>query len=274
MTAAGDGPVLLHAHLFKNAGTTFDWSLKRHFGDRFCDHRDDVQMRGNSAYLKRFLEENNELQALSSHWLPLPPPSIEDRRLLPVLFLRDPIERIASVYEFERRQELDHPGTLKARESSFQDYVRWRLEERTGPVIRNYQVRMLSGAYPGDGSEQQFERALALLDALPVVGLVECYRQSIVLIERALTGEFPGLDLSFRPQNVRDASDQRSHRERRASVESRLGPLREAVIAANQYDLRLYAAVKERFQRAWHTLEHAGDWLSDLDQRCALLGSD
>ena len=34
--------VIIHKHLFKNAGTTFDWSLHKNFGNDFCDHRDDV----------------------------------------------------------------------------------------------------------------------------------------------------------------------------------------------------------------------------------------
>ena len=34
--------VLIHAHLFKNAGTTFDFSLQRSFGEQFVDHRDDA----------------------------------------------------------------------------------------------------------------------------------------------------------------------------------------------------------------------------------------
>ena len=34
--------VILHYHLFKNAGSTLDWSLQRQFGAGFVDHRDDA----------------------------------------------------------------------------------------------------------------------------------------------------------------------------------------------------------------------------------------
>ena len=37
--------VILHGHIFKNAGTTLDWALKRSFGKAFVDHRRDDQMR-------------------------------------------------------------------------------------------------------------------------------------------------------------------------------------------------------------------------------------
>ena len=38
-------PVILHCHLFKNAGSTLDWSLQRQFGSTFIDHRDGDSMR-------------------------------------------------------------------------------------------------------------------------------------------------------------------------------------------------------------------------------------
>jgi hypothetical protein len=37
--------VILHNHLFKNAGTTIDWSLGRELGSAFVDHRDDAGMK-------------------------------------------------------------------------------------------------------------------------------------------------------------------------------------------------------------------------------------
>ena len=37
--------IILHGHIFKNAGTTFDWSLQKNFGKNFLDHRKDLLMR-------------------------------------------------------------------------------------------------------------------------------------------------------------------------------------------------------------------------------------
>lgn len=268
----GAKPVLLHAHLFKNAGTTLDWSLERSFGDSFCDHRDDGDMRGNPGYLANFLKENPHLQALSSHWLPFPLPDVAGQRLIPLVILRDPIERILSVYEFERRQDVDHPGTRKARGGDLQSYVSWRLEKGTGPVVRNYQVRMLSGMYPGNGDDAQFDRAVALLDDLPAIGMVDRYRESAVMFEQALKQEFPDLDLAFRRQNVRDSSDQRSSDERRAAVEDELGPLLQPVREANSLDIALYELACRRFETQWQGLKASDALLEELDTRCMKLG--
>ncbi|WP_439107240.1 hypothetical protein [Congregibacter sp.] len=266
-------PVLLHAHLFKNAGTTLDWSLARSFSTGFCDHRDDASMRGNPQYLAEYLMDNQQIRALSSHWMPFPLPELDSVQLRPLVILRHPIERILSVYEFERRQAVDHPGTQKARDGDLQSYVRWRLEESTGPVIRNYQTRMLSGIYPGTGDSHQFECAAQLLEALPAFGIVERYRESAVLFEQALKSDFTEIDLSFQRQNVRDASDRRSPEERRASVEQELGELLEPVRSANSLDLALYELACERFDSDWQNLANAEALLHELDARCQQLGA-
>ena len=39
--------ILLHGHMFKNAGSTLDWSLRQNFGADFLDHRDDEYLRDN-----------------------------------------------------------------------------------------------------------------------------------------------------------------------------------------------------------------------------------
>ena len=63
--------------MFKNAGTSFDWSLRRSFGDAFIEHHDDDAMRKGADYLEPFLLDRPHIKALSSHWitfpLPIPP---------------------------------------------------------------------------------------------------------------------------------------------------------------------------------------------------------
>lgn len=260
--------LILHMHLFKNAGTTLDWSLERAFGDTFCDHREDAQMRGNPEYLAQYLEQHSSLTALSSHWLPLPLSTPAAIRAHPVAFVRDPIERIASVYAFERQQAVDHPGTRRARDANFEDYVRWRLEGSTGPVMRNYQMRMLSGEYPGSGDEDQLRRALRNIESFPLVGVVEQYARSIVLLEYSLRDHFPDVDLAYRRQNVRDPGDSRSLEERRREVVNGLGSMFEAAVEANRLDQILYEHVQTRLERQWDALDNPTARLADLTRRC------
>ena len=273
MKADSRRSVLLHLHLFKNAGSTFDWSLQQGFGSAFCDHRDDAAMRGKPTYLRTFLEENEDLRALSSHWLPLPVPPSELVTAHTVVLLRDPIERMASVYAFERRQQVEHAGTAHARSMEFGDYVRWRLEPGTGPVIRNYQMRMLSGNHPGPDSDAQLEVARAALRNRLYAGLVHRYDESMCLLEHELGGEFPNLDLAYRRQNVSDPADDRSLRERRRDVEAQLGDLREAALAANARDMALFAAAESAFTQRRQALPKREKKLAAFRERCAALAS-
>ena len=144
--------VLAHGHIFKNAGTTFDWSLARNFADGFLDHRDDSSMRERgAAHLLDLLREKTGLRAVSSHCMCQPLPAVEDIRFEPVYLLRHPLERIASVYAFERQQVAETPGARAAREMNFRDYVAWRMQANVSHVIRDYQACNIAGEHETDG---------------------------------------------------------------------------------------------------------------------------
>ena len=166
------------------------------------------------------------------------------------MFFRDPIERVRSVYNFERRQQgVDSSGVRQARALDFVDYVRWRLQDGVGPVISNYHTRYCSGMYRGGDLEQMYDLAVATIESTPMVGLVHRYDESAVLFETHLQPLFPDLDLSWRVQNSGDNREMTSVEKRRA-VERELEPIMEELVAANRYDLRLYALVEARFNQA------------------------
>ena len=138
--------VLVHYHIFKNAGSSVDFALQRSFGSRWATfegcHAHDVQT---SEQLGQFLESRPELCAVSSH-LARPPLPFSGCR--PIVFLRHPLLRARSVYEFTRRDLKQH-GSQISRNGEFSRYVRWALDagrEEGGVVIRDYQVVHLSGA--------------------------------------------------------------------------------------------------------------------------------
>jgi len=242
--------ILLHAHMFKNAGSTFDWSLQRCFGTAFVDHRDDEAMRRGAAYLGPYLQQRPRLRALSSHWLTFPLPQLDDVDLHLAMFFRHPLERVRSVYLFERQQEgVSAPGTQRARELGFLDYVRWRLEPGVGPVIRNFHTRYCSGHYLAKDIEQQYEQALATIESTPLVGLVHRYDESVVLFEYHLETVFPDLDLSWKWQN-RSVAGTMSGAEKQRAAESELEPVMTELVAANRHDLKLYSQVEARFEKA------------------------
>ncbi len=258
--------LLLHAHMFKNAGSSLDESLRRSFGDGFTDHRDDDAMRRGAAYLGPYIEEQSGLRALSSHWITFPLPQLPGVEIHLVMLFRDPLERIFSVYRFERRQPGDSPGVAQARRLGFRDYVAWRLQEGVGPVIRNYHTRYCSGDYHGTDLQSMYRKAIATLDSTPLLGLVHRYDESMVLFEYRLKPVFGDLDLSGGAINRSDTAVF-SHAEKKDRALIELGPLLSEVIAANRFDLRLHAEVEARFEKALSDIPDLAARLRDLRQR-------
>lgn len=271
--AADKRAVLLHCHLFKNAGTTLDWSLARHFGDTFVDHREDDKMRQGRDYLGPYLHSNAALRALSSHHVQFPLPEDEAYELLPLFLLRHPVDRALSVYAFERRQEAFTPGAVKAKEVDFADYIRWRLDEEVAPTVRNFHCSHItsSGKQPID--RPLYETALAQLIASPLVGTVERYDESMVLFESSLSAHFPDIDLAYIRQNTTQDREA-SLKTRIASVETQLGDtLYEAFIAANAWDLKLYEDANAILTERLGGLPGVAQKLAAFQSRCRLLES-
>ena len=269
-----DRRVLVHAHLFKNAGTTFDWSLRRSFGESFFDHRDDDDMKQGASYLGPWLETHPEYRALSSHWITPPLPQLARQNISLCLFFRDPIERMRSVYRFERAQEgVDTPGSIRAKQMSFAEYIEWQFQPMPGPVVKNFHTRYCSGDYLGEDLDASFERARELVTSLPAFGLVHRYDESVVLMEQGLVPHFPELDLSYVRQNV-SGSGNSSMPQRRQVVLDELGELAERALEMNQFDLRLFELAERRFDQLLQQVPELDTRLAELRDRCEALKAE
>ncbi|WP_273501534.1 sulfotransferase family 2 domain-containing protein [Paracoccus sphaerophysae] len=98
--------VIVHYHIYKNAGTSFDHVLQHNFGDR-------VELFDgpypfftiDQEQLDRIIQRRPAAVAFSSHQVILPAPSSLDYRTLSAIFVRNPFLRIASIYRFKRGPE-------------------------------------------------------------------------------------------------------------------------------------------------------------------------
>jgi hypothetical protein len=268
--------LLVHGHIFKNAGTTFDWSLQRNFDTQFLDHRQDQLMKEKGAeHVAEVVAGDPELQAFSSHHLCSPLPEIPGVSLMPVYFLRHPIERVASVYNFERQQQADTPGAKAAKEKSFADYVSWRMQGNVAHTIRNYQMHYLAGSHthasitaPGIAA---FSRAMTTLRSTPLIGIVERYDESMVLLEHLLRELWPGLDLAYVRQNVSRRGLRRGVKSSVEAVLKRLGPLQKTLIDNNSLDLALYQLVNRRLDEQLSRIDDLDARLASFRGRCEAL---
>ncbi|MEH6590796.1 MAG: hypothetical protein V7746_11085 [Halioglobus sp.] len=270
--------VLLHGHIFKNAGTSFDWSLERNFGTGFLDHRDDKSIRQRRGrHLKELLKADTELTVISSHHMCLPPANPEGVHFEKAYLLRHPIERIASVYAFEREQAADTPGARAAKVMDFTDYVSWRMEPKVARTIRDYQSFYLAGL-PVDErrkplSDASYQAALDNLNATACIGVVDRYDESMVVFEAALAQYFPDIDLAYIRQN---ASRKLWRREKNTAAKiddvlSQLGELKDLVLANNSHDASLYQMANDKLDQAITNVTGFDQHLSDFQRRCKAL---
>jgi len=169
--------VILHYHLFKNAGTSVDAVLKRSFGERWITREFPANGGDNSGMIGEWIRDNPDAVAFSSHTMMGPIPQVQDVRIITFMLIRDPIERIQSAYRFERRQKAETWGAKLAKKHDFEGYVRARLERPGDRQCRNFQVHRLAALCPGEGSE--LDQAKTAAGLITVLGTVKNFSLSI-----------------------------------------------------------------------------------------------
>jgi hypothetical protein len=231
--------VVIHYHLFKNAGSSLDEALHNAFGDSWGTleaDRDGLTL--DREHVAAWLKANPHIRALSSHTavLPEPPGSF------PIVFIRHPIDRIGSVYSFERRRVDAHSQSAQvARATSLAGWVRWQLSRPPDRSIRSFQTYRLAFGSSSPGTE--LTRAERTLRRLPFVGLVEAYRRSVDRLANQLRAFYPELALAHHRLNAGDRPGTLG--ERLESVRQSLGDAYAQAMDANRDDLDLWRLALE-----------------------------
>jgi hypothetical protein len=249
--------VILHYHLFKNAGSSIDHLLAANFGGRWAtvEGTQPWSILGADA-LADFVRQRPRLMAVSSHTARLPLPQLLNTIFYPIIFLRHPIDRVSSIYHFERKQAGHYFSAATAQKHDFAGYVERMLDnpENEGVVLRNFHIACLSrgGANLTDlrqvkVNSLRLTEACDLLSNLPVFGLVEHFDQSIQRLGKWLQVPFPGINLF--PAHINAQQNRESFVDKRlAEIERALGSaLFQKLLDANEYDLQLYRYACELF---------------------------
>ena len=238
--------VILHYHLFKNAGTSLDRALRAHFKEAWHE-REGAGAGWRSADIGAFISDHPEFRVLSTHTGLFPVPVVPGVTVHPLIFLRHPLDRVRSIYDFESKQVADTEGARVARNTDLKGYVAWRVLRTGDRSIRDFQTYRLAMALPPtEGNES--ERARVALEQLPHVGVVECFDVSLAGFEAALAPIFPGLVLKPTKANVTQRADQ-TLEDRLANLRRELGDaLYLQLEDANQADLALHRIAMGRYR--------------------------
>ena len=241
--------IILHYHLFKNAGTSVDAMLSANFGSRWTEREFAITPRATNAEAVRdFLIARPDLAALSSHTALMPVPQIEGVEIFPIVFVRHPLLRIRSAYVFERKQQVDTGGTRLARALDFAGYLRTLLDHRGPNQARNFQTARLAW-FDADTSRPPRARARDAIRALPFVGLVEDYRRSIARLAALLRPRLPDFEPLIVRKNV-SSGEGRSTDEQLIAIRDEIGPdLYAELRAANAEDIAVHTEIANRYAR-------------------------
>jgi hypothetical protein len=258
--------IVLHYHLFKNAGSTVDAILRRSFGESAWMGIEGDRLRGvlPAARVHEAVVANPRIRAVSSHQARLPVPVARGIAFYPIVFLRHPIDRARSVYAFERGLPADvsSPGAVAARKHDFAGYVRWRLAPGNGCVIRDFQTVHLSSAFDDMGdavaTATHLRTAIERLAGLEFCGLVERFDASLQWMSRYLRPWFGVLDIRHPPLNVSPGRAE-TLEARLRDIEYELGPdLYQRLLEVNRLDSELHAAASARFDEMQDHCRGAG----------------
>jgi hypothetical protein len=238
--------IILHYHLFKNAGTSLDAAFKENFflkAGKWVTNEFPSAAEANRKGVKEWIEENPDAICFSSHTAILPPPVLKDVKVFPVIFVRHPIDRIASAYRFEHTQDNEGFGAVLARNTSFSGYVETRLSIPYDRQCRNFHTSRLSSMFH-DSTNTELHRAKDAVEELPFVGLVERFSQSLKRLEQLLRNEgFDQIELKPVAKNV-SLKKKMTLKEKLEAIEEQLGPdVFKKLIDANRDDIELFEYV-------------------------------
>ncbi|MGI9211781.1 MAG: sulfotransferase family 2 domain-containing protein [Methylococcaceae bacterium] len=241
--------VIIHYHFFKNAGTSLDHILKKAFPQAWMQMEADEQGPVTAERMLGEFANKPELKVISSHTARLSLPRTDDVQIYPVVFIRHPLDRVLSVYQFERKQTQDTEGSIQARKLDLPEFVTWRLDRPRDTSFRNFQCHRLAGLANGSAEQDIFQRGLKGLQSLPYVGMVEAFDPSIALLQNWLQTGFPGLRLETAKLNVTQSEDS-SLSGRLAHLKTCLGnELYAQLVKENEADLGLYRHVAQMYDR-------------------------
>lgn len=236
--------IILHYHLFKNAGTSIDEILKSNFKEKWITTEFKAS-EDNSEEIKAWILDNPEAVAFSSHTMTGPVPKIHDTNIISIILLRNPIRRIISAYKFERNQQVDTWGANLAKQVNFEDYVVTRLLKDGDTQCRNFQSERLATMTPTKAPN--IERAMTALDNFSMVGIVEEFEKTLSLLESILQNQFE----NFKVEST--------HKNRSNEYELEFSPaLNQLLHECNNNDKQVWKAGLEKLKKSMNNL-HASD---------------
>ncbi|MBZ5591251.1 MAG: hypothetical protein LAP39_03380 [Acidobacteriia bacterium] len=257
--------VVLHYHIFKNAGSTVEYALQRTFGNRFATlHGPDANAILSSGDVAPFLLNHPKIVAISSHHLKYPKPVAPGIIVFDLCMLREPLDRLWSMYQHFRRADPVDDLSRKAQEMDARSFFDFLLENHPH-LVNDVQVNVLANgaAYTRPPDSVDLAAALKVAREMSAIGVVDLFDESLVAAEYFLCPAFPGIRLEYVKQNV---SPPRGPEER---FREAVGDcIYQQLSKMNQLDAELVSWATGEVRRRFDLAPNALERLAAFRERC------
>jgi hypothetical protein len=252
--------VILHHHIFKNAGSTLDSVLGREFGNDFVEFHTDPSDSGRvyPGQLLLHLDKSPHIKAVSSHhffgqdfYSYLDYVQRNRYAFVDFILLRHPISRLASIYlYYQNVANGDNPLQVFAKNNAFSDFIKNVIDKHPNFSI-NPQVTIFGGdRYGVPPTSKHLSHAIERMLLTTGLGLVEQYDKSMVVVEHFLQPLFPSLQLHGKSQNVSARNGITNYDGSLESIEKEIGSeLFQEISRLNELDIKLWSAVSDEIER-------------------------
>jgi hypothetical protein len=254
--------------MFKNGGSTIEAILQREFRSRFATaHGSHATSALDDQDIAAFLDAHPHVAALSSHHLRYPLPSIRRTVLFDCCFLRNPLDRLQSIYTYllaEPRRE--DPILVLAQSLGPREFM-MRLIDESPHFVSNAQTLLIAtgGAFTRPLDETDLARAKEVLRRMALPGLVEMFDESLVAAEHFLGPAFPRMRLHYVAQNVTRPHG-RNFEELRAAWGA---DVYQELVRLNRLDLELCRYAEDEIRRRLELVPNPQERLMEFKTRCS-----
>jgi hypothetical protein len=249
--------------LVHNAGTDVDAILQKCFPGGWANFDGPTpEFFIHHAEFELLVANRLHLKAVSSHQIRLPMLRGHEIAFLPIVFIRRPELRAAAMWQFERSRNDTDPATIFARDNGFRAWIlemlkpQWRDKVCDGQTLlfgfrRNTRVE--------SGDPALFANARANISALPFVGIVERFQDSMKRLVKLYAPHRPEFKAAETSRTSAMLAPEQSVAQELARIENELGPLlfRE-LQGRNAHDIALYEIAMQKFNAVNDAPDTAG----------------
>lgn len=266
--------VILHFHIFKNAGSTIEYVLHRAFGERcVAIHGQNPDCALTADTLRDYLNDNPNIAALTSHHVRYPKPVIPYTVIFDICFFRDPLQRFFSYYKHLRRANVQDQLSDLARKLDPSRFFEMLIEDHP-EVVNDSQVVTIAnaGEYTRPPNRADLARAVEIVQAMAFPGVVDSFDMSLIAAEYFLHPAFPQLQLQYVKKNVGSQNDDETSASSLPEFRAKLGDkVFKKMQDLNRLDYELVTLARTEVKRRYDLVPSLNRRIEDFNARCRRL---